>query len=153
VPQHWIKPFGTSNPRRLVPDHWTERFRLDPFPLMSGPARAETPPQIAAGDRVLFHAVGYARLFAVAEVLGDPKFSTTSKWAPRWPWTYECRVDAWVPRISDGPRSMDVAAKRAMGRIQRGAQYARLTADQYEECVASLLACPTLERRAGGPYS
>jgi hypothetical protein len=130
-----------------MPDHWTERFTLDPFPLMSGPAEAETPPQLARGDRVLFHAVGYARLFAVGQVVGDPKFTPNSKWAPRWPWIYVCRVDAWVPRILEGPRSMIVAPKRAMGRIQRGGQYARLTAEEYEACLANLLACPTAECR------
>lgn len=133
-----------------MPDRWTERFSLDRFPLMSGPASMRSPPAIAPGDRVLFHAVGHARIFAAAVVTGEPVFDATSRWAPRWPWTYPCRVDAWVPRITDGPRSTPTLPRRAMGHIQRGGQYARLSEDEFLVCLQGLLAGQGARRRRGG---
>jgi hypothetical protein len=149
VREYWLKPFGTSTPRRLMPDSWTERFSLDPFPLMSGPSKPERPPQMARGDRVLFHAVGHVRLFAAAVILDDPELRLDSRWAPRWPWLYRCRVDVWVPRISSGPRTTAVAPRRAIGRLQRGSQYARLEPHEYEASLGALLACETVQIRTG----
>ena len=34
-----------------------------------------------------------------------------------------------------------------MGRIQRGGEYFRLTADEYGRCLVELLASPTVQRR------
>src|SRR5947209_8122649 len=122
-----------------MPDNWTDEFEIDPFELMTGPAKIQNPPQMGRGDRVIFHAVIHVRLFAVGEILGNPKFSSDHQWAPRWPWIYPCRVDAWLPRISDGPRSSTVAPRKAIGRIQRGGEYARLSASEYEACLRELL--------------
>ncbi len=125
-----------------MPDFWTDGFALDPFELMTGPAKIQTPPQMGRGDRVIFPAVIHVRLFGVGEILGNPEVHAR-KWAPRWPWIYPCRVDTWLPRISDGPHSTSVAPKHAMGRIQRGGEYASLTANEYHDCL-----CERLEVRS-----
>jgi hypothetical protein len=132
-----------------MPDYWTDSFDLEDFELMTGPAKIQNPPQMGRGDRVIFHAVIHVALFAVGEILGNPSFSHESQWAPRWPWLYPCRVDAWLSRITDGPRSTAVAPKAAMGRIQRGGEYARLTVVEYNECLRHLLACPSVKKRPG----
>lgn len=148
MPRHWIKPFGTASPRRPLPDVWTERLPVDDFPMMSGPREGHGPPPLGRGDLVLCHAVVHARLFAVATVLGDPELVPDSRWAPRWPWLLRCRVDAWVPRISDGPRSSAVAPRRVIGRIQRGSGWAELSAAEYEACREALLARPAVRLRS-----
>jgi hypothetical protein len=58
-----------------MPDFWTDEFALDPFELMTGPAKIQTPPQMGRGDRVIFPAVIHVRLFGVGEILGNPKFT------------------------------------------------------------------------------
>jgi hypothetical protein len=148
VTRFWLKPFGTANPRRPMADDWTDGRALDPFEMMSGPGNPETPPPLARGDRVLFHGVIYARIFADAEVLEDPEFTPESQWAPRWPWILACRLDAWLPRISDGPRSSAVAPQRVIGRIQRGSGWAELSEVDYEACRAALLARPGVRLRS-----
>lgn len=149
MPQYWLKPFGFTTPPTPMPDYWTDVFDVNNFELMTGPAKVQNPPQMGRGDRVIFHAVIHVALVAVGEILGNPRFSRESPWAPRWPWLYPCRVDAWLPRITDGPHSTDLAPKHAMGRIQRGGEYARLTADEYQACVRALLACPSVRTQAG----
>ena len=77
-----------------MPDYWTDEVELDPFELMTVPAKIQNPPQMGRGDRVIFHAVIHVRLFGFGEILGNPKFIRDTKWAQRWPWIYPCRVAA-----------------------------------------------------------
>ena len=138
APRYWLKPFGTSRPRRSLPDRFTDRLPLDGFPVMTGPARPDSPPPLARGDRILCHAVGHVRLFAAALALTDPEFVPDSTWAPRWPWLLRARVVVWVPRISLGPRTPDVLPRRVIGRIQRGSLQVALSAGEYAEALSAL---------------
>ena len=94
MPQYWLKPFGVTTPPAPMPDYWTDEVELDPFELMTVPAKIQNPPQMGRGDRVIFHAVIRVRLFGFGEILGNPKFTRDTKWAQRWPWIYPCRVAA-----------------------------------------------------------
>lgn len=80
MPQYWLKPFGTTEPRRRVEPNWTVGADLDNFMIITGPATPKKPPQMGGGDKILFHAVGHVRLYAAGELNGspryDPKFST-----------------------------------------------------------------------------
>ena len=75
------------------------------------------------GDLVLFHAVIHVRLFAAAAILDNPQWKRHPRWEFRWPWVYPCRVDVWVPLIEGGPRTTEIAPKRAVGRLQAGADF------------------------------
>ena len=147
MPQYWIKPLGVTEPYDPMPNDWTVDADLGSFDLTTGPATPRQPPQMGRGDLVIFHGVGYARVFAAGELLGNPKWHKDPVYGERWPWLYPCRVDLWVPLIEDGPRTADVAPRRALGRIQAGGDFAPLTREEYETVLAALTAVPTAGQR------
>jgi hypothetical protein len=99
------------------------------------------------GDRVLFHAVVHVRVFAEGEIIRNPRWQTDPEYGKRWPWLYPCRVDTWVPRVDQGPRTSRIGPKKALGRIQRGGDFARLTPDEYQSMLAALAAVPEARMR------
>jgi hypothetical protein len=146
MPQYWLKPLGTTEPRKLVDDDWISERGLDDYELTTGPATPRQPPKMGRGDRVLLHAVGESRVYAEGEILGNPRHEPTRLDGDRWPWVYPLRIDVWVPLISDGPKTGDLAAN-AIGRIQWGAAYAPLDRAEYTTILEALTACPTVQRR------
>lgn len=147
MPQYWLKPLGVTDPPTPMPNDWTAEYSPDSFDLRTGPATSRQPPQMGRGDRVLFHAVIHVRLFAEAEILGNPDWRRDPVWDLRWPWVYPCRVDVWMPRIEEGIRTPDVAPKRALGRIQRGGDFASLSREEHGEMLGALLAQPGVMKR------
>jgi hypothetical protein len=69
-----------------MPNDWTRDADLDDFRLITGPATHRKPPQMGRGHLVLFHAVIHVRLFAAAEILGNPEWKCHPAWEFRWPW-------------------------------------------------------------------
>jgi hypothetical protein len=146
MPQYWLKPLGTTEPLNLVDDDWISERGLDDYELTTGPATPRQPPKMGRGDRVLLHAVGESRVYAEGEILGNPKYDPTHLGGDRWPYVYPVRIDVWVPLVSEGPKTGDLAAK-AIGRIQWGAAYAPLERAEYATILEALRACPTVQRR------
>jgi hypothetical protein len=107
-------------------------------------ARLQTKRQSARG----LHAVIHSRVFAEGEILGNPRWQPNLPGGDRWPWVYPCRIDAWVPLVKDGPRTADIAPKKALGRVQQGGEYALLNKSQYEAILNALLASPSAHTRA-----
>jgi hypothetical protein len=120
---------------------------LDDFELTTGPAKIQNPPQMGRGDRVLLHAVIHSRVFAEGEILGNPRWTPDHQCGDRWPWLYASRIDSWVPLVKDGPRTIDYAPRRAIGRVQAGGEYAGLSKQEYETVIAALRNAPTLRCR------
>ena len=149
MPQYWLKPFGTTNPPRRVDPDWVAGADLARFMIITGPATPKKPPQMGGGDKVLFHAVGHVRVYAAGELMDspgyDPKYSP--EWGDRFPWVYPVRVDVWVPNVLDGPRTTDIAPPRAMGHLQSGGPYAKLTWAEYDAMLDELLSVPTVQQR------
>jgi hypothetical protein len=106
---------------------------------------------MATGDFVLFHAVIHARLFAAAQILSQPfpMAPTDERYTRRFPSLYVARVDVWVPLVTDGPKTSEIAPKRAMGAINSGRPYAKLSVSEYRDMVNELAARPTAETRPG----
>jgi hypothetical protein len=52
-----------------------------------------------------------------------------------------------VPLIEDGPRTTEIAPKKVIGRLQTGADFAKLTRQEYEALLAELFARPTVQQR------
>jgi hypothetical protein len=129
-----------------MPDDWIAGADLDEYPLTTGPNKPQPPP-MGRGDRVLFHAVIHGRVFAEAEIVGNPRRQPHPVWGDRWPWLFPCRVDIWVPLISYGQRTSEVAPKRAIGRIQAGGEFAKLSQAEHAAILEALLLCPEVERR------
>jgi hypothetical protein len=130
-----------------MPNEWTSGENLDQFDLITGPAKEQEPPQMGPGDLVLFHAVIHVKLFAAAEILGHPEWKRHAVWDLRWPWVYPSRVDVWVPLIADGPRTTEIAPKKVIGRLQTGADFAKLTPTEYQVLLDELLDRPTVRQR------
>lgn len=147
MPQYWLKPLGISDPPTPMPNDWLAEYPLDDFALRTGPATHRRPPQMGKGDRVLFHAVIHARVFAEGEILGNPEWRRDPVWGLRWPWVYPCRVDAWVPLIDQGPRTSEVAPRQAVGRIQLGGDFAKLAPGDHSKILSALGDRPTAQRR------
>ncbi len=114
---------------------------------------APDPPPVASRrkwERVIessFTPVIHARVFAEGEILDNPEWKRDPVWGLRWPWVYPCRVDAWVPLIDQGPRTSEVAPRQAIGRIQLGGDFAKLTPDDHDKILSTLTSQPTAQRR------
>lgn len=146
MPQYWLKPLGVSDPPDPMPNDWTVSEDLGNFTLATGP-KTKYPPQMGRGDRVLFHAVIHGRVFAAGEILDNPRPYRDHVYGSRWPWQYPCRVDLWVPLIEQGPVTSEVAPRKAVGRIQAGGDFARLSRDDYDAIADALAAVPYATRR------
>jgi hypothetical protein len=145
--QYWLKPLGVTDPPTPMPNDWTAEHSLDHFDLRTGPAIPQKIPQMGRGDRVLFHAVIHVRLFAEGEILWRPEWKEDPVWGFRWPWVYPCRIDVWVPLIEQGLASSEVVPKRALGRIQAGGDFAKLSAEEYSRLLNALRAQPNARQR------
>jgi hypothetical protein len=145
MPQHWLKPLGITDPPTPMPNDWTAEADLDQYSFMTGPATHTKPPPIGRGDLVLFHAVIHARLFGQAVVIGGPAWKKDPEWGERWPWVYPVKVERFVPRIEDGPKSSGVIPKKAIGRLQAGGDFARLDLAAYEAALDALCSCRTVQ--------
>lgn len=130
-----------------MPEDWATHEDLPLFELITGPATEKKPPQMGKGDRVLLHAVIHVKLIGEGEILENPRWKPHHRWGERFPWAYPCRLDLWVPRVSEGVSTPDFAPKRAIGRIQTGAAFAALAKAEYETLVDALAARPTAQRR------
>jgi hypothetical protein len=146
MPQYWLKPLGVSDPPDPMDNEWTVGADLASYPVSTGP-KSKHPPQMGRRDRIIFHAVIHGRVFAEGEILDNPIPYRDPKYGTRWPWLYPCRVDLWVPTIDQGPMTSAVAPKKAIGRIQAGGDFARLSRDEYETIVNALDAVPGAIRR------
>jgi hypothetical protein len=147
MPAYWLKPLGVTDPPSPMPEDWTSGVDLSTFDLRTGPATHTKPPQMGPHDRVLFHAVTHVRLFAEGELLGPPSWKKDPVWGHRWPWVYPCRIDTWVPLISQGLQTTQIAPAKAMGRIQLGGDFAQLTKEQYEGMLLALQGLPQAQSR------
>jgi hypothetical protein len=153
MPHLWLKSFGDSkNPIR---NDWVNEFLRDPskqLELMTGPSTKSSEPAMSPGDRVLLHAVGHGNVFAEGLIESGPKWDPdrVSRWDPsRWPWTYQCRINLWVPRLVSGPVTWDYAS-RVKGQIQFGSPYAALERSEYDDLVTALGLSRAVMRRAHG---
>jgi hypothetical protein len=63
-------------------------------------------------------------------------------WGLRWAWVYPCRVETWIPLIDQGLHTTDLGAKKAMGRIQLGGDYAQLIKADYGSMLQQLQQLP-----------
>jgi hypothetical protein len=152
VPRAWLKPFGDSN--RNIRDDWINEFFTDvgePMRVMTGSESPGGRPKMQRGDRVVLHAVGHKCTFAAGELVSPARRRSDagSPWSvDQWPWTYECRLDVWVPLVRAGPRTWDLVP-RVKGHISYGAPYSRLTESEYASLVFALRHRPQALFRPG----
>ena len=90
---HWLKAIG-SGPSP-IPGRWLEEGRLDALRTTGFPRR----PRMVPGDRLVYYASGWRRIFALVEVIEEP----VPRDHPRWPWTVAVEPLLVVPDLEDAP--------------------------------------------------
>jgi hypothetical protein len=121
---YWLKAIGHA--RGPLSERWlderSELLRRTGFPRR---------PRIAAGDRLVLYASVWRRVFALAEVVGDPQ----PREHPRWPWTVEIETLLVVPVLDAAPpvETIGVAA-RSMSQQS----HIRIDAGHYERALEAL---------------
>ena len=128
---HWLKALGHAG--GPLPDAWLEdggaarRLARTGFPRR---------PRIEPGDRLVYYASVWRRVFAVVEAVGDP--TDVDPPSERWPWTVATEPLLVVPRLANAP---PVEAIGVPARSMSQQSHIRLRPDQYAlavEVIASV---------------
>ena len=92
------------------------------------------------GDRLVLYASVWRRVFAIAEVVGEPE----ERDHPRWPWTVAIETLLLVPVLDAAP---PVEAIGVAARSMSQQSHIRIGAEHYSRAVEALASV------AGGSYS
>jgi hypothetical protein len=124
LPGYWLKAIGHA--RGPLPERWLDE-RAELLRRTGFPRR----PRIAVGDRLVLYASVWRRVFALADVVGEPQ----PREHPRWPWTIEIETLLLVPVLDAAPpvESIGVAA-RSMSQQS----HIRIEAAHYDRAVEAL---------------
>jgi len=124
VPAYWLKAIGHA--RGPLAQDWIEGhpelLRRTGFPRR---------PRIAPGDRLVLYASVWRRVFALAEVTGEPE----RREHPRWPWTLEIETLLVVPVLDAAP---PVEAIGVAARSMSQHSHISITAEHYGRAVEAL---------------
>ena len=121
---YWLKAIGHA--RGPLAEDWIESratlLRSTGFPRR---------PRIEPGDRLVLYASVWRRVFALAEVTGEPR----ERDHPRWPWTVEIETLLLVPVLDAAP---PVEAIGVAARSMSQQSHIRIDAGHYERAVDAL---------------
>ena len=124
-PSCWLKALGhAGGPLR---DHWLRESR--------GLERTGFPrrPRIVPGDRLVYYASVWKRVFAVVEVTEGPERRPENP--ERWPWSVEVEALLVIPRLDVAP---PVEAIGVAARSMSQQSHIRLDAARFERAVEVL---------------
>jgi hypothetical protein len=122
---HWLKALGHA--RGPLPARWLEDGSLRSLRRTGFPRR----PRIAEGDRLVYYASVWQRVFAIVEVVSGPEPVEH----PRWPWTVAVEPLLVVPDLDVAP---PVEAIGIAPRSMSQQSHIRLTPAQFERAVEAL---------------
>jgi len=122
---HWLKALGHA--RGPLPARWLEDGSLRSLRRTGFPRR----PRIVPGDRLVYYASVWQRVFAIVEVVADPEQVDD----PRWPWIVRVEPLLVLPDLDVAP---PVEAIGIAPRSMSQQSHIRLTVDQYERAVEAL---------------
>jgi hypothetical protein len=121
---HWLKAVGHA--RGPLAETWLaerpELLRGTGFPRR---------PRIAPGDRLVYYASVWRRVFAVVEALEEPERREHA----RWPWTIAVEPLLVVPVLDAAP---PVEAIGVAARSMSQQSHIRIGPEQYERAVLAL---------------
>jgi hypothetical protein len=121
----WLKALGHA--RGPLPARWLEGGSVSSLRRTGFPRR----PRIAPGDRLVYYASVWKRVFAIVEAVADPEPVDH----PRWPWAIAVEPLLVIPDLELAP---PVEAIGVFPRSMSQQSHIRLTADQYERAVEAL---------------
>ena len=88
------------------------------------------------GDRLVYYASVWQRIFAVVEVVAEPTDTRPSPSDPRrWPWSVEVEPLLVIPRLDDAP---PVQACGVAPRSMSQQSHIRLTEEHYRRAVEAI---------------
>jgi hypothetical protein len=122
---HWLKALGHA--RGPLPARWLEDGSLRSLRRTGFPRR----PRIAEGDRLVYYASVWQRVFAIVEVVSGPEPVEH----PRWPWTVRVDPLLVIPDLDAAP---PVEAIGVAARSMSQQSHIRLTPAQFERAVEAL---------------
>jgi hypothetical protein len=121
---YWLKAIGHA--RGPLGEDWfaarPELLRRTGFPRR---------PRIAPGDRLVYYASVWRRVFAVVEALEEPE----PREHPRWPWTIAVEPLLVVPTLDAAP---PVEAIGVAARSMSQHSHIRIGHEHYERAVDAL---------------
>ena len=121
---HWLKAIGHA--RGPLTERWPEE-RPELLRRTGFPRR----PRIVPGDRLVYYASVWRRVFAVVEALERPE----PREHPRWPWTIAVEPLLVVPVLDAAP---PVEAIGVAARSMSQQSHIRIGPEHYERAVAAL---------------
>ena len=121
---HWLKAIGHA--RGPLREGW-----LDERPELLRRTGFPRRPRILPGDRLVYYASVWRRVFAVVEVIAEPE----PREHPRWPWTIAVEPLLVVPVLDAAP---PVEAIGVAARSMSQQSHIRLAPEHYERAVAAL---------------
>jgi hypothetical protein len=116
---HWLKAVGHA--RGPLPEAWLADERWHARLTRTGFPRR---PRIVPGDRLVLYASIWKRVFAIAEVTGEPEPSGHE----RWSWQVAMDVLIAIPHLDNAP---PIEAIGVAPRSMSQQSHIRLTARQY----------------------
>ena len=122
---HWLKALGRAG--WSLPDAWLAGGGLERLERTWFPRR----PRMEPGDRLVLYASVWRRVFALAEVVGEPR----ERDHPRWPWTVEIETLLLVPVLDAAP---PVEAIGVAARSMSQQSHIRITAEHYRRAVEAI---------------
>jgi hypothetical protein len=120
----WLKAIGHA--RGPLPERWLDE-RAELLRRTGFPRR----PRIVPGDRLVLYASVWRRVFAIAQVVGEPE----PREHPRWPWAVEIETLLLVPVLDAAP---PVEAIGVAARSMSQQSHIRIEAGHYERAVEAL---------------
>ena len=121
---HWLKAIGHA--RGPLAEDWLAT-RAELLHRTGFPRR----PRIEPGDRLVYYASVWRRVFAIVEAIGAPE----PRDHPRWPWTIAVEPLLVVPVLDAAP---PVEAIGVAARSMSQQSHIRLGPEHYERAVAAL---------------
>jgi hypothetical protein len=125
---HWLKALGHAG--APLPEAWLEDGRAERRLRRTGFPRR---PRMEPGDRLVYYASVWRRIFAAVEVVEAPTDAEPVN--ERWPWTVAVEPLVVIPRLENAP---PVEAIGVSARSMSQQSHIRLRPDQYELAVEVL---------------
>lgn len=124
---HWLKALGHA--RGPLPRLWLEEGRLASLRRTGFPRR----PRMEPGDRLVYYASVWRRVFAVVEVVAAPELRAGAP--ARWPWSVAVEPLLVVPDLDVAP---PVEAIGVPARSMSQQSHIRLAEERYRAAVEAI---------------
>jgi hypothetical protein len=129
VRAHWLK--GIGHAKGSLPEAWLAE-RPGILERTGFPRR----PRIEPGDRLVYYAAGWRRVFAVVEAVEEPTDRVRHSSNPaRWPWSIAVEPLLVIPHMENAP---PVEAIGVAARSMSQQSHIRLSEEHYERAVEAI---------------